>query len=90
MHVVGAHLNQTKPSILLYDDKDILFDALYAFLSYVVAFALSNQVWHSSSLVGGILWPPFLETGEENTWNEVTRSLSERFCIASYILRDLP
>ena len=31
MHVVGAQLNQTKPSILLYDDKDILFDALYAF-----------------------------------------------------------
>ena len=34
MHIVGANLNQMKPSILLYDDIGMLFDALYAFFEF--------------------------------------------------------
>ena len=58
--------------------------------SSVVVLALSNQVLHTPSQAGGILWPPFLDTGGDTIWNELTGSLSERFCIASDILRDLP
>ena len=31
MHVVRAHLIQMKPSVLLYNDKGRLFDAVYVF-----------------------------------------------------------
>ena len=59
-------------------------------LSSVVVLALSNQVQHSPSQAGGIVWPPFLDIGGDTIWDEPTGSLYERFCIASDYLRDLP
>ena len=58
--------------------------------NFVVVLALSNQVLHSLSQVGGILWPPFLDTGGDSTLNKLTGLVSERICIAFDILSDLP
>ena len=59
-------------------------------LSSVVVLALNNQVLHSPSQAGGILWPPFLDTGGDLILNKLTGLLLERICIAFDILSDFP
>ena len=59
-------------------------------LSSVVVLALSNHVLNLPSQAGGILWPPFLDTGGDTIWDKLIGLFSERFCIISDYLRDLP